>query len=45
MRESGVSVCALAAQLPFAADAGGRECVSSRVHRTAVWQFGALSDC
>ena len=42
---SGISACAWVPQPPFAAVSGGRECVSSRVHRTAVWQFGALSDC
>ena len=41
---SGISACAWVPQPPFAAVSGGRECVSSRVHRAAVWQFGALSD-
>ena len=41
---SGISACAWVPQPPFAAVSGGRECVSSRVYRAAVWQFGALSD-
>ena len=41
---SGISACAWVPQPPFAAVSGGRECVRSRVHRAAVWQFGALSD-